>query len=81
MNHDLIVTEPQGLSRFFSLGYLSSGEHGVHWSCGRCGQDTAIGQETVVYRMSMTNWVLFSIHLPCPPQECELLLSPSLSYQ
>lgn len=46
MNYDLIVTEPQGLSRFFSLGYLSSGEHGVHWSCGRCGQDTAIGQET-----------------------------------
>lgn len=27
-------------------------------------------KETVVYRMYMTNWALFSIHLPCPPQEC-----------
>lgn len=40
MNHNLIVTEPQGMSHSFCLGCLSSGEHEVHWRCGGCGQFT-----------------------------------------
>lgn len=65
MNHELIVTEPQGLSRSFWLICLLSGEHEVPlemWSLWSVHSNWA---GTCHLWHAYANWVLFTVHLPC----------------